>query len=267
MKANVFSLDGKKMHEIELPNVFETVYNPELIKRAVLSIQSARLQPKGIFVMAGRMNTAEYRGARRLPTEQRSINVGRARLPRLKNRRGLLYGRVARVPQAVGGVRAHPPKVEKILLEEINKKEKQKALQSAIAASVKKELVEKRHVLEAEVSLPIIVEDKFENLKKTKEVIAVLKALHLGKDIKEAGKKRRLTKGKARMRGRKHSRKKSVLIVTGKNSGLYKAARNLSGVDVCEARNLNSELFAPGCLPGRLAVWTESAVKKLGEKA
>ena len=47
------------------------------------------------------------------------MNVGRARLPRLKNRRELLHGRVARVPQAVGGRRAHAPKAWKKYVEKI----------------------------------------------------------------------------------------------------------------------------------------------------
>ena len=50
-------------------------------------------------------------------------------------------GAGAFVPQAVGGRRAHPPKVEKILFERINRKERLKALASAIAASAKAEIV------------------------------------------------------------------------------------------------------------------------------
>ncbi|MDD5148209.1 MAG: 50S ribosomal protein L4 [Candidatus ainarchaeum sp.] len=266
MKAGVFALDGKKIRDIELPRVFETEFHPNLIKRAVLSSQSARLQPKGNFIMAGRMNSAEYRGARRLPNQERSINVGHARLPRLKNRRGLLYGRVARVPQAVGGPRAHPPKIEKKIWERINKKERKKALESAIAASAKKELVEKRHALEEGIVLPVIIEDKFEDLKKTREVITVLSALKLGKDLENAKAKRRRKSGKGKRRGRKIKQKKSVLIITKKNSQVYKAARNIAGIDICEVRNLNTELLAPGCSAGRLAVWTESAVKALETK-
>jgi large subunit ribosomal protein L4e len=66
------------------------------------------------------------------------------------------------------------------------------------------------------------------------------------------------------MRGRAYKTPKSVLIVVGKNKGIYRAARNLPGVDVVEARNLNAELLAPGAHPGRLTVWTLSAIKYLG---
>ncbi len=266
VKADVLSLDGKKVRDISLPDSFEAEVDSGLIKRAVLSIQSSAKQPKGTFARAGRENTAKYRGKRALPTTERGINVGRARLPRLSNRRGRLYGRVARVPQAVGGPKAHPPKAGAKNAEKINRKEKRAALRSAIAASAREELVARRHVLEKGVSLPLIVEDSFENVEKTKKLNEVLKALKLLPDLENAKNKVRRRAGKGKARGRKKKQKKSILIVTGKNAAIFKAARNLPGVDVCVARNLNAELLAPGAVPGRLAVWSESAIRALDAK-
>ncbi len=267
MKASVYSIEGKQLREIELPKAFAHPLNRELIKRAVLSIQSKRKQPKGSNVRAGRDNTAEARSRRVLPHTERTINVGRARLPRMKNRRHLLYGRVARVPQAVGGARAHPPKSEKKIGEEINKKEKRKALLSAIAASSNRELVGERHLLPEGTKLPLVVESSFGELQKTREVLDAFKALNVLADIENAKRKRRKRSGKGKRRGRKKKQKKSVLIVTKGNTKVYRAARNLPGVDVSSVESLNVELFAPGCKPGRLVLWTEDAVKVLGEKA
>ncbi len=266
MKATVFSVDGKEKGSIELPKAFDTRTNKELIKRAVLSIQSKARQPKGTDPKAGRKNTARAVSNRNKIQSERTINVGKARLPRLKNRRHLLYGRVARVPQAVGGTRAHPPKAEKVLAEGINKKEKKKAMLSAVGASIDRVLVEKRHVL-GEVKLPVIVESKFEDFEKTKDVMAVFKALKLDGDIDNAKQKCRPKSGKGKQRGRTKKQKKSLLIVTKGNSKVYKAARNIPGVDVSTVASLNAELLAPGCEPGRLVVWTEDAIKALGEKA
>nr|NIQ06333.1 50S ribosomal protein L4 [Candidatus Korarchaeota archaeon] len=42
-------------------------------------------------------------------------------------------------------------------------------------------------------------------------------------------------------------------------------ARNLPGVDIVKVNNLNVELLAPGTHPGRLTVWTSSALEKLNE--
>lgn len=265
MNAIVFSLDGKKLKEISLPKVFSTEFHPNLIKRAVLAIQSARIQPKGIYPLAGRDYSAKYSARRYLPTMERIMNTEHARLPHLKNRRGLLAGKVANVPRAVHGPRAHPPHVEKITLEKINKKEKKEALHSAIAASVKIDLVSKRHVFDNKINLPIVVEEKFAELKKTKDVVLFLEKIGLYADVESAKSKKKVRAGRGKMRGRKYRHKKSLLIVTEKNSPVYKAARNLEGVEICSARNLNAELFAPGCLPGRLTVWTEKAIEFLGK--
>lgn len=263
MKANVYALDGRALKEIDLPEIFSEKIDTDIIKRAVLAIQSARLQPKGTYLLAGRDNSAQYRGARYLPAMERSINVGHARLPRLKNRRHLLQGNVARVPQARGGVRAHPPKTEKQISERINKKEKRIALRSAVAATSNLELVKGRGHKFGEVSLPVIVEDKIEQLAKTKEVMAVLKKLNVASDIERAKKRRIMRSGKGRKRGRKYKKAKSILMITKEKGKLFQAARNLEGVEVIPVKELNAELLAPGAVPGRLTLWTESAIKQL----
>lgn len=55
------------------------------------------------------------------------------------------------------------------------------------------------------------------------------------------------------------------MLVVGEDKGLGKAARNLTGVDVVEAKNLNVQLLAPGTDAGRLTVWSESALKILDQ--
>jgi large subunit ribosomal protein L4e len=267
MKAKVFSVEGKEVREIDLPKAFDSPLNTELIKRAVLSIQSKKKQPKGTDPRAGRNNTAVARSSRVLPQSERTINVGHARIPRLKNRKHLLYGRVARVPQSVGGIRAHPPKAEKIIAEEINKKEKRSALLSAVGASTSKDLVGKRHVLEEGINLPLIIENKFEEIAKTKDVVAAFKAINVFSDLENAKSKCRPRSGRGKTRGRKKKQKISLLIVTKNNSKVYKAARNIPGIDVSPVDSLNVELLAPGCMPGRLVVWTEDAAKAVGERA
>lgn len=265
MKAQVLSVEGKKLREIMLPQVFETTVDSKLIQRAVLAIESAGLQPKGIKLSAGRNKTAVYIGSRGKPQPYRTINVGRARLPRLKNRRNLLSGNVAMVPQAVGGPRAHPPKVEKRIKEKINKKEKQLALKSAIAACALSELVLKRgHKISSGVSLPVVVENKFESLSKTKDVLKVLEALSLGSDIERAKGARKRRSGAGKKRGRKYKKAKSVLIVVGDSKNVYRAARNIEGVNVTGVKDLNAKMLAPGAAPARLVLWSEDAIKFLG---
>ncbi len=249
MKAKVLSLSGEVVEEIELPSVFEEEYRPDIIKRAVLAIQSHRRQPYGPNPLSG----VDY------AWENWGPGYGYARVPRWK-----IGSRAVVVPQAVGGRRAHPPKPQKKWAEKINKKEMRKALRSAIAATINEELVRARnHLFEGE--LPKIVVDELSSIKKTKEVIEVFKAIGVYVDVERAKERKRYRAGKGKMRGRRYVAKKSVLLVVDRDDGIVKAAKNLPGVDVTLVKDLNVELLAPGCHAGRLTVWTKSAVEYLGE--
>jgi len=252
--AKVVDLSGNVIKEITLPPVFMEEYRPDLIKRAVLALQSNRFQPKGSDPLAGRRTSAESWG----------VGRGVSRIPRIKG-----GSRAARAPQAVGGRRVHPPNPKKVLIEKINKKEKRKAVRSAIAATMNPELVRKRgHRFGSEVGLPIIIEDSFAHLEKTSEVGEVLKSVGVWEDIIRA-RERKIRAGRGKMRGRRYKSKKSILIVISGDEGveggtkIKKAAKNLPGVDVSPVGELNAELLAPGTHPGRLTVWTESSLSKL----
>ena len=108
MKVNVYSIQGEVKEEMELPAIFDEVYRPDLIKRAVLSAQSARVQPWGNDPMAGKRTSAKGWGSGR----------GTARVPRIKN-----GSKAAFVPMAIGGRQAHPTRAEKNHHEKINIKE------------------------------------------------------------------------------------------------------------------------------------------------
>ncbi|HJJ90252.1 MAG TPA: 50S ribosomal protein L4 [Methanocorpusculum sp.] len=245
MKANVKAINGSVLHEIELPPVFNEEFRPDLIKRAVLSYQSEQYQPYGANPYAGMRTSAEGWGSKR----------GESKIPRIKN-----GSRGAKVPQTKGGHPAHAPKVEKLLVEKINKKEKAKAIRSAIAATVNRDLVFARgHKFEGDAA--IIVEDAFETLTKTADVMKTLIALGLGADIERAKKSRNIRAGRGKIRGRKYKQAKSVLIVT--SSPGFTAGANIAGVDVMPVTFLNANVLAPGAHAGRLTVWIETAVKML----
>ncbi|MEJ4711124.1 50S ribosomal protein L4, partial [Enterococcus faecium] len=76
---------------------------------------------------------------------------------------------------------------------------------------------------------------------------------------------KKIRSGKGKMRGRKYKSPKGPLIVVGEDKGISLGARNHAGVDVVLVENLNAELLAPGTHPGRLTVFTKSAIEKLGE--
>ncbi len=262
MKATVLDLQGKPTGEVELPIQFNEEFRNDLIRRAFHAEASLAYQPKGSDPRAGLKTTAEYYGRRH--AWRQTINTGRSRLPREKIPGGR-SGRVLRVPHAVKGRRAHPPKPETKIIEQINKKEKNKAIRSALASSANTSLVSKKHLTTH--SLPFVLTDDFENLKKSKDVVKTLIAIGLGPELQRVEKKAKRTSGMKRLRGRGKVVARSVLIVTSKPSDLTKAARNLAGVNVASVDKLNAVLLAPGGVAGRLVLWTRSAVKKLGDEA
>jgi len=254
VKTKTYSLKGKAGAAIDLPTHFDTPYRPDLIKRAVLALQSRRYQPHGVDEMAGKRTTAE----------SWQTGHGRSRVPRVKGGGTSAANRGAFAPGTVGGRVAHPPETRKVLIERINKKERRLAIRSAIAATANRERVARRgHKVDSVPSIPLVVDDKLETLSSTREVREFINALGLGDDLERAIRGRGIRAGKGKMRGRKMKTPKSFLIVVGEDRGISMGARNLPGVDVVEVHGLNAELLAPGTHPGRLVVWTKSAIERL----
>ncbi len=247
MQVPVRTTDGDTDGEIDLPDVFEGEYRPDLIKKAVHAAQANRKQDYGADEYAGMRTPAESFGSGR----------GQAHVPREG-------GKGRRVPQTVGGRPAHPPKPEKDRSLSMNNKARQKAVRSAIAATTDADVVADRgHEFDDDVELPVVVSDDFEDVHKTKEAAEMLDTLGLGADIERAD-ETKIKAGQGSARGRKYTRPKSVLFVTSEEPS--RAARNLAGADVTTAAELNAEDLAPGTHPGRLTVWTESAVEEVADK-
>lgn len=242
MKTNIYSLANTKQEAIDLPIQFLEPVRKDLIKRAVLAMQSHRYQPYGTDPRAGtRQGRTTSKRRRKFSTV---YGTGSSRVRRKAMwRRGSQFGWVgAFIANAVKGRAAFPPNAEKVIKEKINKKERKKAIRSAIAASEFK-----------------IVEDKLESIAKTKEFLNALIRLGYEKDLGS----RKIRAGKGKMRGRKYKTRKAPLVVVSKDCPTIKAGRNLLGLDIVEVQNLNAELLAPGTLPGRKAIWTKSAVDRL----
>nr|AHM02011.1 50S ribosomal protein L4P [uncultured miscellaneous Crenarchaeota group] len=248
--AKVFDLKGEEVDKVRLPRIFKTPNRPDVIKRAVVAIQSHRFQPQGRDIMAGKRTTAESRGT----------GLGIARIPRMKER----GQRAAFAPGTVGGRSAHPPVAEKKIKKKIPRKEMRLALRSAISATASKEIVASRgHMVNDVPDFPLVVMDEIQSLKRTKDVEEALMNLGVWPDIFRVKESRKVRAGKGKMRGRKMKQAVGPLLVINKNEGVAEAARNLPGMEVASVENLNAELLAPGTHPGRLTVWTSSAFEKV----
>ncbi len=265
MKLSVLKLNGKKDKSIELPEQFDEYIRDDLIKRAFLSIRSKERQPYGSKRDAGKRHSVRL--SRKRNAYRGTPGIGIARSPRkIMMRRGLrMHWTGAFAPNTVGGRRAHPPKPEKNWVEEINKKERRKAIRCAMSATIDEDLVSKRYNIPS--NYPFILSDKIESIKKTSELKEALEKLGFSDELKRA-KKKKIRSGKGKMRARKYKKKRSILIVTNSSdSNLHIAAKNLPGVTVKPVSNLNSKVLAPGGSPGRVTLWTESAIKKLNEES
>lgn len=250
-QVKIFNLVGKSTGTVSLPSIFDTPLRPDVIKKAVLALQSRRFQAQGRDRMAGRRTTAEGRG----------VGLGISRIPRIKG-----TNRAALAPGTVGGRLGHPPKSWKKTVKHISKKEKRLALYSSIGATARPELVAQRgHSIEDLVQIPLIVTDDLTNLKKTKDVEKTF--LHLGvfSDVSRVRDSRDIRAGKGKFRGRKRKHAIGPLIVITDDNGISQGAHNLPGVNVVNLNALNSEHLAPGTHPGRLTVWTKSSIDKLAQ--
>ncbi|MCK5112273.1 MAG: 50S ribosomal protein L4, partial [Thermoplasmatales archaeon] len=135
---------------------------------------------------------------------------------------------------------------------------------SAIAATADKEIVSKRgHKFDEKITLPVIIDDEFEKIKKTKDVIDTLEKIGIYDDVLRSVNGKHIRAGKGKTRGRKYRTPKSILIVSTKNN-LEKSSNNLSGVDIAKPDQLNIEHLAPGGDAGRLTILTKSALTHLG---
>ena len=262
MKVDIFDLDGKASGKIELPAVFDEKIREDLIRRAVIATLSNLRQPYGTDPMAGKRTSAHYHGSRH--HRYSMMNKEMARLPRMHGKLSPhLMWRVRFVPQAKKGREAHPPVVEKIWDQKINKKEKRKAIDSAIAATANKEIVLRRgHKIKNVKELPIVVQDEMQKITKTKDLIKFLISIGLGRELERLS-ERGIRAGKGKLRGRKYKKKTGFLFVIAEDNGISKAVKNIPGSDVARVSNLSANYLAPGTHAGRLTIWTKAAIEKL----
>jgi len=252
-KVHIYDIHGDSKKTVELPEVFSTPVRPDLIHRDVVAAQANRRHPYGAMPRAGMRHSVFWSGK----------GHGVSRTPRLKD-----GNTGAQAPNTVGGRRAWPPLVAKIWDKKVNRKERALARRSALSALKSPELVKARgHRFQEGLSLPVIVEDKFEEVDSTHEVLDILHDLGVFDDIIRAKDGYKIRAGRGKMRGRKHRQPKSLLIVVKELKGLERGARNIPGVDLCTVSQLNTELLAPGGVPGRLTIISEGALKVLGGHA
>jgi len=249
-KINVYGVDGSVTKQIDLPKAFSTEFRPDLINRAALAIVANSRQPYSPKPRAGlRHSVSTWGKGRGVSRSQRIVGSFRG----------------AQSPEAVGGRRAHPPRVETNRGKKINTKEMKLARMSALAAIANPQRVQARgHKFSEGVTLPVVISDEAEKIETTKEAMALLEKIGLYDDLVRAENGKRIRAGRGKMRNRKYRTRKSVLVVTSGTCPARRSFSNITGVDVTTVDKLNVSQLAPGGLPGRLTIMSEAAIGKIG---
>jgi len=256
MKAKILNQEGTK--EIELPKCFSSSIRKDICQKCY-EIEK-KYSPYAPYLLAGKQYSAsgKIRHARR--KWKTSYGKGISRVPRkIFWRRGTqFYWQGATVTQAVGGRRAHPPRVEHFFKKlKINKKEKLIAINSALACTSSSEWLKKRYSSlkdkKLSLDLPLIISSSLLKLK-TKDFFSFLKGI-LGDVYEIAIKKKKVRAGKGKFRGRKYKESRGLLLVIGNSE-----EKKISQIDVKKVSELAIEDLYP---LGRLVIYTENAIKDL----
>ncbi len=247
----VLGLDGKEGEVLNLPSVFNTPVRDELIARAFVALDSHRRQVQGRDPLAGERTSAE---ASNPPTGK-----GISRIPRVKGERYSNGGMAGGVASVVWGRLPFPPRTEKVIRKEINRKERRLALASAIAATAKKELVSRRnHVFSVE--LPVVVSDEIEKLSKVRDLKKFMSAIGSSEELDRVEKR---TKKLDSSLSRTARSGVGPLFVVSDSSILKPALKSTGGVSIVKVSDLSVLDLAPGSIPGRLTLWSKNALADL----
>ena len=263
MKTAVFDSDGKKSKEMELPAFFSASVREDIISK-ILEAKKSK-QPYAPDPVAGRQTAASGKIVHRRHVWRSGYGRGISRVPRkIMSRSGSQFNWVgAEIASTRGGRRAHPPKILSMVnRRKINKKEELKALESALSATASRKQVAIRYKTIEEKDLkelPIVVEAKVIQ-EKSKHLLETIKKIIGDRAFNIAVRKRAVRSGKGKSRGRKYKSNAGIIIITGKNE---KSKANV--FDVKSADSLSVVDLAAGG-PGRIAVYTERAIKDLEEK-
>jgi len=199
-------------------------------------------------------------------TSAESWGTGRAvaRIPRVSGGGTHRAGQAAFGNMCRGGRMFAPTKTYRRWHVKVNQNQKRYATASALAASAVPALVMARgHRIEGINEVPLVVEARFAQITKTKEAVALLKAIHAYPDVERVLASKKLRAGVGKLRNRRHRQRRGPLVVYREDGGVVRAFRNIPGVEVARVDSLNLLQLAPGGHVGRFVIWMADAFAHL----
>jgi len=243
-------------NEIELPKVFETPIREDVVKKVTDTLFYK--QPYAPYILAGKGSSPHKQShMRRKFKTLYGKGISRVARKALWRRGDQFYWVGTFTPGTVKGRAAHPPKILR-KPRFINKKEKILALKSCIAATASKEVLKKNYQNLPETHFPLIISSQLLD-KKAKEIFVVLEKTKL--NLKP---EKKVRPGIGKVRGRKYKNTRKIVLVLGKKEKSQKI-NNLNLI-FTNTSQLNVKELSLNGKPGKLAIYTDTAIKELGEK-
>ncbi|KAI9852478.1 MAG: hypothetical protein M1838_000572 [Thelocarpon superellum] len=259
--VSVLKADGSATGSTHpLPAVFTSPIRPDIVQTVHTGMAKNKRQPYAVSEKAGHQTSAESWGTGRAV----------ARIPRVSGGGTHRAGQAAFGNQCRSGRMFAPTKVWRKWHQKLNQGQKRFATASALAASsVPALLLARGHHISTVPEVPLVISSEAITeaaILKTAAALTLLKGVGAGPDVSKVVKSRKLRAGKGKLRGRRHRQRRGPLIVYNPEEDgreLYRAFRNIPGVETCSVFALNLLQLAPGGHLGRFIVWTSSAFAAL----
>lgn len=255
MSVSVFDFEtSAKSGEAALPAVFTAPIRPDIVTFVHTQMAKNKRQAYAVSTGAGHQTSAQSWGTGRAV----------ARIPRVQGGGTQRSGQGAFGNMCRGGRMFAPTKVWRKWHKKINVNQRRHATVSALAATAYPALVMARgHSIDDVPELPLVIGGSFQQVKRTAKALEGLTKLGAGADIAKAGASKKVRTGKGKMRNRRYVMRRGPLIIYDAKEGVEMAARNLTGVELCQVERLNLLTLAPGGHLGRFVIFTEAAFAKL----
>lgn len=239
-----------------LPAIFSAPIRPDVIRFTWTQMAKNHRQPYAVSPSAGHQTSAESWGTGRAV----------ARIPRVPGGGTHRAGQAAFGNMCRGGRMFSPTKTWRRWHRRISTQQKRFALASAVSATGITSLVLARgHRIERVPEIPLVVGAADTNeISKTAQAVELLENLGAYAEVEKVKNSKKIRAGSGKARNRRYVQRLGPLVVVGKSDEkIYRAFRNIPGVDVAHVDRLNLLALAPGGHLGRFCIWTQEAFESL----
>lgn len=239
-----------------LPAIFSSPIRPDVIRFIYTQMAKNRRQPYAVSPQAGHQTSAESWGTGRAV----------ARIPRVPGGGTHRAGQAAFGNMCRGGRMFAPTKTYRRWHRKISTQQKRFALASAVSATGVTSLVLARgHRIENVPEIPLVVgAGDVSGISKTKQAVDLLENLGAYSEVDKVKDSKKIRRGSGKSRNRRYVKRLGPLIVISKkDETLWRAFRNIPGIEVAHVDRLNLLQLAPGGHLGRFCIWTQDAFEQL----